>query len=62
VEATMNDFLDKVKDLANKHDDQVDKGLERAGEEVDQRTGEKYSDQIDKGVTAAQDYTGEDRH
>ena len=58
----MNDFLDKVKDFAGKHDDQVDKGLERAGEEVDRRTGEKYTDQIDKGVTAAQEHTGDDRH
>ncbi|MBB2947170.1 hypothetical protein FB565_006938 [Actinoplanes lutulentus] len=52
-------FLDKAKDLANKHDEQVDAGLEKAGDQVDQRTGEKYSGHIDKGVDAAQQHTGE---
>ncbi|WP_433824534.1 antitoxin [Actinoplanes sp. CA-015351] len=51
-------FLDKAKDLADKHDEQVDAGLEKAGDQADQRTGEKYSGQIDKGVDAAQQHTG----
>ncbi|GAA2499921.1 hypothetical protein GCM10010435_04350 [Winogradskya consettensis] len=51
-------FLDKAKDLADKHDEQVDQGLEKAGDQVDQRTGDKYSDQIDKGVDQAQARTG----
>ena len=52
-------FLDKAKDLADKHDEQVDQGLEKAGDQVDQRTGDKYSDQIDKGVDQAQARTGQ---
>jgi hypothetical protein len=55
----MSDFLGKAKDFADKHDDQVDEGLEKAGDQVDQRTGDKYSSQIDKGVDAAQQHTGE---
>jgi len=52
-------FLDKAKDLADKHDEQVDQGLEKAGDQIDQRTGGKHSDQIDKGVDQAQARTGQ---
>jgi hypothetical protein len=52
-------FMDKAKDLAGKHDEQVDQGLEKAGDQVDERTGNKYSSQIDKGVDQAQQRTGE---
>jgi hypothetical protein len=52
-------FMDKAKDFADQHDEQVDKGLDKAGDQVDQRTGNKYSDQIDKGVDQAQARTGE---
>ena len=51
-------FLDKAKDLANQHDEQVDKGLDKAGDQIDDRTGNKYSEQIDKGVDQAQTRTG----
>lgn len=51
-------FLDKAKELADKHDEQVDQALEKAGEQVDQRTGGKYADHIDKGVDQAQQRTG----
>ena len=52
-------FLDKAKDFLDEHDEQVDKALDKVGEQVDQRTGHKYSDQIDKGVDFAQERTGE---
>jgi hypothetical protein len=51
-------FLDKAKDFADDHDEQVDEGIEKAGEQVDQRTGGKYDSQIDKGVDEAQQHTG----
>jgi hypothetical protein len=51
-------FLDKAKDFADKHDEQVDEGIEKAGDQADQRTGDKYSSQIDKGVNQAQEHTG----
>jgi hypothetical protein len=51
-------FLDKAKEFADKHDEQVDQGLEKAGDQIDERTGNKYSSQIDKGVDQAQEHTG----
>ncbi|MDG4803314.1 MULTISPECIES: antitoxin [Micromonospora] len=55
----MSDFMDKAKDFADKHDEQVDKGLDKAGDMADQRTGGKYDQQIDKGVDMAQQRTGQ---
>ena len=52
-------FLDKAKDLAGQHDDKVDQGLEKAGDQVDERTGNKHSAQIDKAVDQAQQRTGQ---
>jgi hypothetical protein len=52
-------FLDKAKDLIDKHDEQVDQGLEKLGDEVDKRTDHKYSSEIDRGVDEAQKRTGE---
>jgi hypothetical protein len=51
-------FMDKAKDFADKHDEQVDQGIEKVGDQADNRTGNKYSDQIDKGVDQAQARTG----
>jgi hypothetical protein len=55
----MTDFIDKARDLAAQHDDKVDQALDRAGDEVDERTGQKYTEQIDRGVDMAQERTGE---
>jgi MT0933-like antitoxin protein len=57
----MGGFMDKAENLADKHDDQVDQGLDKAGEFADQKTGGKYDQQIDKGVDAAQERTGDDQ-
>jgi hypothetical protein len=51
-------FMDKAKDFADDHDKQVDEGIEKAGEQVDDRTGDKHSSQVDKGVDEAQKRTG----
>ncbi|MFI7304701.1 antitoxin [Micromonospora aurantiaca] len=55
----MSDFMDKAKDFADKHDKQVDQGIEKAGDAADKRTGGKYDAQIDKGVDMAQQRTGD---
>jgi hypothetical protein len=55
----MNDFMDKAKDFADKHDTNVDQGLQKAGDQAEQRTGGKYDDKIDKGVDYAQQHTGQ---
>jgi hypothetical protein len=52
-------FLDKAKEFADKHDEQVDQILDKVGDEVDKRTGHKYTSQIDKGVDEAQRRTGD---
>ncbi|GAA0802711.1 antitoxin [Spirilliplanes yamanashiensis] len=52
-------FLDKAKDMLDKHDDKVDQLLEKAGDEVDRRTGGKHSAHIDRAVDEAQKRTGQ---
>ncbi|WP_229071403.1 antitoxin [Actinoplanes sp. DH11] len=51
-------FLDKAKDLVNKHEDKVDAALEKIGDQVDRRTGHKYTSQIDRGVDEIKKRTG----
>jgi hypothetical protein len=55
----MNSFFDKVKDLADQHDEKVDQALEKIGDVADDKTGGKYSEHIDKGVDLAQEHTGD---
>jgi hypothetical protein len=50
--------MDDLKKLADDHDDQIDEGLEKAGEAAKQKVG--HGDQIDKAVDKAQDATGND--
>ncbi len=52
-------IFDKAKDLAAKHSNQVDQGIEKAGDEVDERTAGKYSTPVDKGQKAAGEYLTE---
>jgi MT0933-like antitoxin protein len=55
----IGDFVNKAKDLAGQHDEQVDQGVEKAGDVADQRTGGQHGEQIDRGVDIAQERTGE---
>jgi hypothetical protein len=50
--------MDDLKKLADEHDDQIDKGLEQAGNAAEKKIG--HDDQIDKAVDKAQDATGPD--
>jgi MT0933-like antitoxin protein len=52
-------FMDKAKDFAEEHDEQVDQGVQKAGDQVNKRTGDKYDQQVDKGVDMAQQRTGQ---
>jgi hypothetical protein len=49
--------FDDIKRLADEHDEQVDKGLEKAGDAAGERFG--HAEQIDKGVDKLQERTGE---
>jgi hypothetical protein len=51
-------FMDRLKNLAGKHDDKVDQGMQKAGDKMDERTGNKYDQQTDKAVDEAQRRTG----
>ncbi len=48
--------FDDLKRLADKHDDKVDAGLEKAGDMAGKKLG--HDKQIDKGVDWAQEHTG----
>jgi hypothetical protein len=50
----LGDNLDKAKDMAGEHSDQVDQGLDKAGQFVDDKTGHEHTDQIDKGRDAVE--------
>jgi hypothetical protein len=55
----MGGFMENAKEFADQHDEQVDQGLEKAGDIADERTGGQHREQIDRGVDAAQERTGE---
>ena len=48
----LGDIVDKAKDLAADHPDQVDQGIDKAGDAVDQRTGGQHAEQVDKAQDA----------
>jgi len=51
--------FDDIKRMADDHDEQVDEGLEKAGDAAGERFG--HAEQIDKGVDKLQEHTdGED--
>lgn len=54
----VSDFVNKAKNLADQHDEQVDQGLDRAGDEVNKRLA-GHESQVDGLVDKAQQYTGD---
>jgi hypothetical protein len=55
----MTSFFGKAKDFIEKHDEQVDDAVEKAGDMINEKTGGKYESHVDKGVNTVQDKTGE---
>ena len=51
---------DRVTGMMSGHADKVDQGLDRAGQMVDEKTGNKYTDQINTGVGKAKDMFGQE--
>lgn len=49
--------FDDLKKMADDHDEQIDKGLEKAGDAAGDKLG--HGEQIDKGVDWAQEHTGD---
>jgi MT0933-like antitoxin protein len=58
-------IFDKAKDALSEHSEQADAGIEKAGDFVDDSTGDKYTEQVDKGQDLAADrvreYAAEDQ-
>ncbi len=52
------DFANRAKDFADQHDQQVDQGLDRAGDVAKDRFA-GHDGQVDSVVDRAQQYTGE---
>jgi hypothetical protein len=52
------DFANRAKDFADQHDQQVDQGLDRAGDMAKDRFA-GHDGQVDSVVDRAQQYTGE---
>jgi hypothetical protein len=50
--------MDKARDFLNEHDEQVDQGLDKAGEAAKQRFA-GHDEQIDQGVDRLQEMTGD---
>jgi hypothetical protein len=48
-------IFDKAKDAMGEHGEQVDAGIEKAGDFVDERTDSKYVDQVDQGQEMAKE-------
>ena len=50
-----SDFVNKAKNLADQHDEQVDQGLDRAGDMAKERFA-GHDEQIDQGVDKFKDW------
>ena len=51
-------MLDKLKGMLKGHEDQAQKGVEKAGDTVDQKTQGKYSGQVDSAQEKLNDQLG----
>jgi hypothetical protein len=45
-------FMDKIKGLVGKNSAKISQGVDKAGDVVDDKTGNKYTAHIDKGEDA----------
>ena len=51
-----DDIKGKAEGLISGHEDAIKDGVEKAGDFVDSKTGDKFKDQIDGAQKAASDY------
>ena len=57
----MPDFMDEAKNLAGEHADVVDKGLDEAEKEAENKTGGKFDSEIQSGDQQAEGFLGTDQ-
>lgn len=48
-------IFDKAKEALGEHGDKVDQAIERAGDLIDEKTGDKYVGHVDKGQEFAKE-------
>ncbi|MFE7974946.1 antitoxin [Streptomyces shenzhenensis] len=51
-------LMDKLKGMLKGHEDQASKGVDKAGDYVDERTGNKYQSQVDTAQQKMKDELG----
>ena len=51
----LDELKDKAKDMLGQHADQADKGVDKAREVVDDKTGGKFSDQLGNAADKAKE-------
>ncbi|MEU9344010.1 antitoxin [Streptomyces sp. NPDC048278] len=54
-------MLDKLKGMLKGHEDQARQGVQKGGDMIDQRTGNKYQSQVDMAQKQADDYIERER-
>ena len=47
---------DKAKEYASQHPEQVEQGVDKAGDAVNEHTHDRYEDQVGKGEDAVHDH------
>ena len=52
-------FLDEAKKKLSGHSDQVDEGIDKTGDMVDEKTDGKYEGQVDKAQEFLKDQAGD---
>lgn len=52
-------IFDDIKNTAGAHKDQVDGGIDKAGDFVDSRTGGQHSEHVDRGQQFLKDQLGQ---
>ena len=57
----MPDFMDEAKNLASEHSDVVDKGLDQAEQEAENKTGGRLDSEIQGGEQQAEGFLGNDQ-
>jgi hypothetical protein len=50
--------FDKVKEMASEHPDQVNEGIDKGGDFLDEKTGGQHAEQVDKGQEALRNQLG----
>ncbi|MFF0221328.1 antitoxin [Streptomyces sp. NPDC004629] len=51
-------LMDKLKGMLKGHEDQASKGIDKAGDYADERTGNKYQSQVDTAQQKMKDELG----